>query len=185
MSTGRRVCSSVLIVALVLLGLPAAAQSVSSEIQGPVRDPTGAVIGGAEVTAMSPETAVMRFLATDSDGSYYIDGLRAGSCELTIEHAGFKSKKMNDVSLLVNQAAVLDANLKIGSTTEQLTVREITPLVDTATPQMSSVVTTTGLSALPFNGRGPLSANRAANWCSTGNQWRSQSLERLVKFSSE
>jgi hypothetical protein len=143
----------VLIFAWGLIVLPGAAQSVSSEIQGTVKDPTGAVILGAKVTARSLETHVLRSTVTDSAGSYYIDGLRAGSYELTIEHAGFKIKKLNDVSLLVNQAAVLDAKLEVGSTNEQLTVRGVTPLIETATPQMSSVITTLGLSDLPLNGR--------------------------------
>ena len=153
MSTRRRVCSSVIVLAWGLMVLPGAAQSVSSKIQGTVKDPTGAVIVGANVTATSVGTRVTRSTVTDQDGGYYIDGLRAGNYELTIEHAGFKVKKLSDVRLLVNQAAVLDANLEVGSTNEQLTVRGITPLVESATPQMSSVVTTTGLSELPLNGR--------------------------------
>ena len=153
MSQRRRVCAVVLIFACRLSVLPGVAQSVSSKIQGTVKDPSGAVIVGANVTATSLETHVMRSTVTDNDGSYYIDGLRAGSYQLTIEHAGFKIGKLNDVTLLVNQAAVLDVSLEVGSTNEQLTVRGITPLIERATPQMSSVVTTTRLSELPLNGR--------------------------------
>jgi len=133
--------------------LPSAAQSVSSGIQGTVKDPSGAVLVDAKVTATSLETGVVRSTVTDESGSYHIDGLSAGSYELQIEHAGFKVKKLSDITLLVNQAAVLDANLDVGSAKEAITINGVTPLVETTTAQMSSVVTPTRLSELPLNGR--------------------------------
>ncbi len=98
-------------VVLSLVALPSAGQSVSSEIQGTVKDPSGAVIVGANVTATNLETDVVRSTVTDDSGSYHIDGLSAGSYQLRIEHAGFKVNKLTDITLLVNQAAVLDATL--------------------------------------------------------------------------
>src|SRR5579872_327502 len=140
-------------VVLSLVALPSAGQSVSSEIQGTVKDPSGAVIVGANVTATNLETDVVRSTVTDDSGSYHIDGLSAGSYQLRIEHAGFKVNKLTDITLLVNQAAVLDATLEVGSTNEEFTIVGESPLVETTTAQMSSVVTATGLSELPLNGR--------------------------------
>jgi hypothetical protein len=90
---------------------------------------------------------------TDGNGSYHVDGLSAGSYQLRIEHAGFKIKRLIDIMLPVNQAVVLDAALEVGSTNEELTIVGETPLVETTTAQMSSVVTATGVSELPLNGR--------------------------------
>ena len=140
-------------VLLSLVALPSAGQSVSSEIEGTVNDPSGAVIVGADVTATNLETGVVRSTVTDGNGSYHVDGLSAGSYQLRIEHAGFKVNKLTNITLLVNQAAVLDATLEVGSTTEEFTIVGETPLVETTTAQMSSVVTATGLSELPLNGR--------------------------------
>jgi len=142
-----------LYVLLSLVALPSAGQSVSSEIQGTVKDPSGAVIVGADVTATNLETDVARSTVTDGNGSYHVDGLSAGSYQLRIEHAGFKVKKLTDISLMVDQAAVLDATLEVGSTNQEFTIMGETPLVETTTAQMSSVVTSTGLSELPLNGR--------------------------------
>jgi len=142
-----------LCVLLSLVALPSAGQSVSSEIQGTVKDPSRAVIVGAKVIATNLETGVARSTVTDGNGSYHVDGLSAGSYQLKIEHAGFKVKRLTDITLLVNQAVVLDATLEVGSTNEELTIVGETPLVETTTAQMSSVVTTTGLSELPLNGR--------------------------------
>src|SRR5580698_1177526 len=108
-----------LYVLLSLVALPSAGQSVSSEIQGTVKDPSGAVIVGADVTATNLETGIARSTVTDGNGSYHVDGLSAGSYQLRIEQAGFKVKKLIDISLLVDQAAVLDATLEVGSTNQE------------------------------------------------------------------
>ena len=74
-----------LYVLLSLVALPSAGQSVSSEIQGTVKDPSGAVIVGADVTATNLETGMARSTVTDGSGSYHVDGLSAGSYQLKIE----------------------------------------------------------------------------------------------------
>src|ERR1700751_4175347 len=142
-----------LYVLLSLGALPCAGQSVSAEIQGTVKDPSGAVIVGADVTATNQETGRVRSTVTDSTGKYHVDGLSAGSYQFRIERAGFKVKKLTGITLLVNQAAVLDTALEVGSTNEEVTIVGETPLVETTTAQMSSVVTAPGLSELPLNGR--------------------------------
>jgi hypothetical protein len=133
--------------------LRAAGQGVSSEIQGTVKDQTGALVIGANVTTTNLETGALRSTTTDSDGNYHVAGLPAGNYELRIEHAGFKIKKLNDITLVVNQSAVLDASLEVGSATEQVTINGLPSLIETTTAAMSNVVTTTALSDLPLNGR--------------------------------
>ena len=133
--------------------LPSAGQSVSAEIEGTVKDPSSAVIVGAAVTATNLETGVARSTVTDGTGTYHVDGLSGGSYQIKVEHAGFKVKKLTGIILLVNQTAVLDATLEVGSTNEEITIVAETPLVETTKAQMSSVVTATGLSELPLNGR--------------------------------
>src|SRR5580692_9258857 len=118
----KRPLSLFLYVLLSLVAMPSAGQNVSSEIQGTVKDPTGAVIVGADVTATSLETGVARSTVTDANGGYHVDGLSAGSYQLRIEHTGFKVKKLTDITLSVNQVAVLDATLDVGSTNEEFTI---------------------------------------------------------------
>lgn len=148
-----RFANSTLLICLTGLVIPGVAQRISSEIQGIVKDPSGAVIAEARITATSLETGTKRATVTDSNGRYHIDGLPPGIYELRIEHTGFKVNKLDGLNLLVNQAAVLDAKLEIGSANEQVTIQGVPPLIETTTPQMSSVVTTSGLNELPLNGR--------------------------------
>jgi hypothetical protein len=58
------------LLALLMTGLPAAAQSTTGSIQGIVRDNQGGVIPGATVTLRNIETNATRELATGADGSY-------------------------------------------------------------------------------------------------------------------
>jgi hypothetical protein len=140
-------------VLVALKALPGEGQRVSSEIQGTVKDQTGAVVPGANVTVIDLETGAIRSTTTDSDGSYYIRGLSAGSYELRIERPRFKVKELNNITLLVNQEVVLDASLEVGSATDQVTINGLPPLIETTNAEMSGVVTSTALSDLPLNGR--------------------------------
>jgi hypothetical protein len=144
---------SVFFLAVAPMALPSAGQRVSSEIQGTVRDPSEAVVAKASVTATNLDTGLLRSTVTDDNGSYHVDGLAAGNYELKIEHSGFKSKKLNGITLQVNQSVVLDASLEVGSVNEEVTVTALPSLLETTTAQISSVVTKTGLTELPLNGR--------------------------------
>jgi hypothetical protein len=90
---------------------------------------------------------------TDDNGIYHVDGLAAGNYELKIEHSGFKSKNLNGITLQVNQSVVLNASLEVGSVNEEVAVTALPSLLETTTAQISSVVTKTGLTELPLNGR--------------------------------
>jgi hypothetical protein len=137
----------------ILVVISGAAQRVSSDILGTVKDPSGALVVGAQVTATNLETGVVRSTVTDDSGGYHVAGLSAGAYEIRIEHAGFKAKRLSDIPLHVNEAAVLDVNLEVGSASETVTVSGVPPLVETTTAQTSSVVTQSRLSELPLNGR--------------------------------
>ena len=59
------------------------AQSNAADLQGAVRDPKGAVISGATVTARNTATNVSRSATTDGDGLYQLISLPPGDYEVT------------------------------------------------------------------------------------------------------
>src|SRR5712672_2491172 len=63
---------------LVLWMLPASAQISSATLVGTVKDPTGAVVGGAKVEAKNNATGAVRSATTDGSGEYAIPNLIAG-----------------------------------------------------------------------------------------------------------
>src|SRR5688572_5230535 len=87
--------SFALLVALSLsLGAGAAlaqADSTSANLSGFVRDPQGAVVTGATVTARNTATNETRTGTTNDEGFYQLTNLPPGTYRLTIEAANFKT----------------------------------------------------------------------------------------------
>ena len=66
------------------------AQSNGADLQGMVKDSTGAVVPNATVTARNPGTNVSRTATTNDEGFYRIVNLPPGDYEITVEAANFK-----------------------------------------------------------------------------------------------
>ena len=78
------------LVCLLLVGLVAVGQRVTSEIQGTVTDPSGAIVQGASVTVRQMETAQRWATLTDGSGVYHVAGLLPGTYEVQVRHSGFR-----------------------------------------------------------------------------------------------
>src|SRR5947209_2204190 len=61
------------------------AQSNAADLQGIVRDPNGAVVANASVTARNVGTNVTREATTNNDGFYKIVNLPPGEYEVTVK----------------------------------------------------------------------------------------------------
>src|SRR5438552_2534248 len=66
---------------------------------------------------------------------------------------GFKQQVRTGINLVVGQEAVVDLTLEVGANTEQVTVTEEAPLVNTTTSSTSGVITEQQIKELPLNGR--------------------------------
>src|SRR6185369_9001756 len=93
--------------------LPAVAQTTST-IEGTVKDPTGAVLPGAEVKATSPSLAIERTTTTNEEGFYRITALAAGNYTLTVSARGFANSTQN-IELTINRTVALDVQLEVGA----------------------------------------------------------------------
>jgi hypothetical protein len=79
----RQVWISVLVGSLFLsLGSTVLRAQSTAEISGTVRDQTGAVLPGVEVTATQTDTGVMRSTVTNETGSYALTNLALGPYRL-------------------------------------------------------------------------------------------------------
>src|SRR5271157_781547 len=63
--------------------------SVGGSISGTVKDPTGRVIPGADVTAREVNTGLVYRARTGGDGHFALPVLPVGQYELAIQAAGF------------------------------------------------------------------------------------------------
>lgn len=143
---------------LLACGVSAAllAQVGTSRITGSVRDASGAVIPGAKVVARNEATGVSYETTTSSAGAYALEALPPGVYTLTISQAGFQTFTSTGNTLSVGVPLVIDATLQVGAMTEVVRVEATAARLETTHAMVSDVVTRTGVTELPLNGRNPL-----------------------------
>jgi hypothetical protein len=152
-------CAALAFLCLILLlaglaPLSARAQTFRGIILGTVTDATGAAITGAKVTAHNVDTGLDRVTTTTGDGSYVITELPVGIYSVTIEQTGFETSVTNGVKVDVAAERRVDAVLKPGSMTVQVTVSgETVPLVETASDTLGGTIEDKQIENLPINGR--------------------------------
>ncbi len=127
--------------AIAALTLPALAQSNKGTIVGVVRDPNGAVINNAKVTATNIATGEMREVSTDSVGNYTIPSLDPGDYRLKIEAAGFQTATVERVKLETNARQAIDIPLNVtGVGGDTVIVTAEAPLVEAETSVRGDVI---------------------------------------------
>src|SRR5688500_369132 len=138
---------------LLLWQPPLRAQTGSGKIEGTVKDPSGAIVPGADISVVHVQTARQFDTITNSAGYYLFPSLQTGSYKITAQVPGMQ-KWEGDLLLQVGQTAVVDPVLTIGATATEITVvGDVTPLVTTANPTLGNVVERTRIDQLPLNGR--------------------------------
>src|SRR5437773_1470751 len=119
----------VLIAALVLFGSTAAYAQAS--VAGAVKDASGAVLPGVTVEAASPALIEkVRSVVTDDTGQFKIVDLRPGAYSITFTLAGFTTLKREGLELTGSGTVTVNAELKVGTLSETITVTGETPVVD-------------------------------------------------------
>src|SRR6516225_312119 len=129
------------------------AQTYRGSIRGVVRDPAKSVIAGANITAKSTATGLMRSVATNGDGEYVLAELPADEYNVTANAPGFTdvTQKVR-VAVGANTTADFDLS-QVAARAEQITVTEQAPLVESNNDVLGEVVGNTMVTQLPLNGR--------------------------------
>ena len=105
------------------------------------------------VSAKDIETETVRSAMTDGAGHYELSALEVGGYEVTVSKDGFQTLVQSGITLVVGQQAEVDFALKVGAVTEHVTVTANTPIVSTATADISGLVGEQQVKNLPLNGR--------------------------------
>jgi len=113
----HRLSLFLLILATTLMPSLVMAQIDRTEIDGTVRDQTGAVIEGASVLVTQGETGLHRELSTNRDGIYTVPLLSPGKYTLTFVKEGFQKMVFQDVLQTAGQTRTLNATLVLGAGT--------------------------------------------------------------------
>ncbi|MCA1591071.1 MAG: TonB-dependent receptor [Acidobacteria bacterium] len=132
----------------------AQADSTSANLSGFVRDPQGAVVQGAAVSARNPTTSVSRTTTSNDEGFYQLTNLPPGTYEVSVEAANFKRAVLPAVTVTVGQRADLDVALEIGQISDVVTISgATTDIVETSKTSVSNTIDQQRIENLPINQR--------------------------------
>jgi hypothetical protein len=135
------------------LGTTALAQVDRAELEGTVKDQSGALIGDATVHV----TAVHRGLTFDrsanAHGYYRFPGLAVGEYTVTFGHPRFKTKTVEEVVLQVGQTRTLDVTLEVGQVSEKVEVKAENAPAERSSAEAATVIRPDQIANLPVNGR--------------------------------
>jgi Carboxypeptidase regulatory-like domain len=136
-----------LVASIVLIPTVVSAQAV---IAGTVKDSSGAVLPGVTVEAASPALIEkIRTHVTDGTGQYRIEDLRPGVYSVTFTLQGFNAFKREGIELTGQFTATINAELKVGTLAETITVTGETPVVDIQSARREMTLNNDVLKAIP------------------------------------
>src|SRR5437870_5014720 len=125
----------------------------TAQISGTVKDQSGAVLPGVEITATQTDTGIVRTTVTNETGSYVLPNLAVGPYKLDAALPGFRTFVQSGIVLQVNGSPVINPVLEVGQVTEQVEVQANATLVETRTVGVGAVIENARILELPLNGR--------------------------------
>ena len=125
----------------------------TAQMHGTVQDASSAAIPGAEVKATQTDTGLSRTTTTGADGGFVLTNLPLGPYQVEVTKEGFTKYIQSGIVLQVNSDPGVEAALKVGAITEQVSVEANAAQVETRNSGIGEVVQTQRIVDLPLNGR--------------------------------
>jgi hypothetical protein len=146
---------AVLLAAVSLIGslTLAAAQEVTAGITGSVLDPSGAAVKGATATATDTERGTVWTAQTNDAGVFNLTRLPVGTYTVRVNAPGFKAETYSAFTLVLNQTASLNFQMKVGQTSETVEVSAAAPLLQTQSTEVSTLIDAATTTSMPLASR--------------------------------
>lgn len=153
---GRFISAVVCALIVTALEISAGAQFKAS-IEGTVKDATGALVSGANVTVTSNETGRSQQTMTGDEGFFRVGGLPPGKYTVTVDSAGFKKRVVEEVNVAAEAPQGLTIVLETGPVSESVTVNagQTTGTIQTENANIDRGITTREIQRIPQAGRDP------------------------------
>src|ERR1700738_2295899 len=146
-------CLFMLLLLMTFFGAATLKADVTGSVLGVVRDSSGAVVVGAKIVATNVQTNFKQETVSGSDGAFRILALPAGTYNLTVTAAGFRTFTETGVEVKVNDQLHYDVTLNVGTLSEQVEIVANAVQVQTESTQLGDVIDSKKMLALPLNGR--------------------------------
>jgi carboxypeptidase family protein len=128
----------------------------TSAIRGSVKDQQGAVVAGATVTLINPDTSFTRTTTSNDNGQFAFEGINPGTYTVTVEAKNFKKAVLSQVAALVSKPTDLgDVAMEIGNVTEtvSVTVGAGEAVINTQDASLGNNFVSQQITQLPLNAR--------------------------------
>src|SRR6266571_1736330 len=135
------------------LACSAAWAQSTAQISGVVKDQSGAILPGVDISATQTATGAKRTTVTNENGAYALPNLPIGPYMLEASLPGFRTYVQTGIVLQVNDSAAINVSLNIGQVSEQVEVQANATLVETQTTGVGRVIDNQRVLELPLNGR--------------------------------
>jgi hypothetical protein len=126
------------------------AQSTFGSFVGTIRDPQGAVVSGAAIKLYHIGTSATRETLTGPDGQYSLLNVDAGSYKISVSFSGFQTLEFTGLVLQARETQRVDGTLKLGQTSESVSVEAAAAVINTDTSNLTETRTGIELNTLPL-----------------------------------
>lgn len=150
----------VLWVSTMFFPIPTPCQTMGTgSIQGTITDQSGAMLPNATVSAVDPDTGHTVTARTTGNGLYVLRALPPATYRVTVDAKGFETLTQENVAVTAFATLSLDIGLKVGHSSQTVTVSALPAQIDTANGTLETEIPHDVYDALPIamNG-GPKSA---------------------------
>ena len=128
------------------------AQSMA-QVSGTVRDQSGAVLPGVQVTMTQTATGLTRSVVSDEAGFYVVPNLPVGPYKLEASLPGFRTFEQTGIVLQVGSTPLINISLQVGQVAETVEVQADAALVETRNTGVGQVIDNVRVLELPLNAR--------------------------------
>src|SRR5258707_6439311 len=132
---------------------PVRGQDVTANIVGTVTDPSRAPIKGAAVAATDVDRGTVWNAETNEAGAYNLLRLPIGSYKVKVTSQRFQSVEHAPFTLVLNQTARVDVQMKVGKVSETMEVSGEAPVLQTQSVDVSTLIDANTNVSLPLASR--------------------------------
>ena len=140
--------SQYLVVLCVCAGLWA--QTDRGVITGTVKDASGAVVPGAQVTAVQTGTNARFRASSTTSGDFTVPSLPVGTYRIRIENTGFKTYIADNVVVGAGSTVLVNASLEVGTSQQTIEVSAVAQMLQAESARVSTEVSNRLVDDLPL-----------------------------------
>ncbi len=134
---------AVLALGVMLVSLPALHAQTTASISGVITDSSGAVVPGAKVTAINQATNDKTVTSTGGAGNFTFPIMLPGSYTIKVELKGFETSEQTGITVDAgSRVAIPTMSLKVGNSTQTVTVQATSQILRTENGQLGAVLDT-------------------------------------------